>query len=283
MENKKQIFKKSSTTYYYSSLFFPKNILDKIATIYAYVRVADNFVDDYPQDINGYKQFISQTNKAFRGNEIDKEYKYSTIIVEFVTVAKRFNFKKKWINAFHQSMISDISKDNKKIIYQTKVEIDNYIFGSAEVIGLFIVKVLNLPKASLFSAMKQGHAMQKINFIRDIAEDCQLNRQYLTEEQLEKFNVNKLCQKPQNNGQLANFKKLIRSEITDYYKIQKQAELGYKYIPYRYRLPIATAASLYKWTAKVIYNNPLIIFEKKVKPTKQRVILTFFKQAIKWI
>ena len=75
MENKEQIFKKSSTTYYYSSLFFPKDILDKIATIYAYVRVADNFVDDYPQDINGYKQFISQTNKAFRGNEIDKEYK----------------------------------------------------------------------------------------------------------------------------------------------------------------------------------------------------------------
>ena len=129
--------------------------------------------------------------------------------------------------------------------------------------------------------------MEKIRhaekLIRDIAEDCQLNRQYITEEQLEKFEVKNICQQPHNNHELACFRKLVRAEIDDYNEIQAEAEKGYRFIPYRYRIPIATAASLYKWTAEVIYNNPMIIFEKKIKPTKQRVVLTFIKQAIKWI
>ena len=61
---------------------------------------------------------------------------------------------------------------------------------------------------------------------------------------------------------------------------RKEAELGYKFIPYRYRVPIATAAQLYVFTANKIYDNPLIVYSKKVKPTKLRVILTLIKVSM---
>lgn len=281
MDQKEKVFKSSSTTYYYSSLFFPKEILQKVTTVYAYVRIADNFVDNLPQDKKGYAEFISYTNKYYIGKSIPESYTYHDVITDFVDLAKDHQFKKSWINSFHFSMTSDIS--NKKIVYQDFQQLNQYIYGSAEVIGLFLAKILKLPEASFSGARAQGYAMQYINFIRDIAEDCQLKRQYLPQTQLQNFGIKNLCKKPQTEKEVTKFTKFITSQIKLYNEYQQKAENSYRYIPYRYRVPIATAANLYKWTGEQILANPLMVYHKKIKPTKLQVILMFIKQAIKWI
>lgn len=271
--NNKQIFKNGSTTYYYSSFFFPKNTWEKVATLYAYVRTLDNFVDEMPQDKKSFYDAVLATEQAWQGKKVD-----DAIVQNFVDLAKNHSFEYEWIQAFLQSMYNDLHQS----AYQTYEELEEYIFGSASVIGLAMSKLLDLPQQAHFYAQKQGEAMQLINFIRDIVEDCSLGRQYVPQQDLDMFGVKNLCHKPQSQQETQAFFNLVRFEVDRYRKLQTTAEAGYHFIPYRYRVPIATAAYLYKWTADTIYKNPLLIFKRKVKPSKWRVLLTGIRMAIKW-
>lgn len=276
MNTKSYIFKNSSTTYYYSSLFFPKKTWEEVADLYAFVRIADNFVDELPQDSKGLDKYINDFELAQNGKEIRSIY--SNYILNFAKLSKDRKFDKEWINAFFYSMKSDIVKNKEWIIYKKNKELEKYIYGSAETIGLMMAKILELDKKSYKYAQMLGSAMQHINFIRDIKEDCALKRQYLPQENFKKFNLQNLCQlslKSEVNKQ--NFINFIHNEISIYNVKQKFAEEGYKFIPYRYLLPIKTASDLYKWTAKIIYNNPNIVFVKKVKPSKFMVLITLIK------
>lgn len=271
--SKKSIFKSGSTTYFYSSLFFPKEIWEKVATLYAYVRTVDNFVDETPQDLEAFNKAKQDTKRAWAGKKVN-----DPVISDFIVLAKQHQFEFAWIAAFLNSMEMDTSKST----YQSFNQLLEYIYGSAAVIGLMMAALLGLPKKSLAAAQKQGEAMQLINFVRDIAEDCQLGRQYMPTQDLKRFGVKSLCQKPQTAEQRESFESLIRFEVDRYRALQAKAEQGYKYIPYRYRVPIATAAGLYSWTAKVIYDNPLGVFERKVKPSKARVVAMAIRVAWKW-
>lgn len=281
-----KIFRNGSTTYFNSSLFFPKKIRTEITKIYAFVRTADDFVDKIPQDKTGFLQFKKEAlffiNKNI--NEIKKSsktQKINPIIYHFIETANTHNFDSNWTKDFLWSMEQDIKKSK----YNTYKELEKYIYGSAEVIGLYIAKLLKLEHKSYKYAMLQGKSMQLINFIRDIKEDIDLNRQYIPTEDLQKFKLNNLSyskdDKVNDQNKKESLKELIRFELNRFYKIQKQAEQGYKYIPYKYKIAIATAADMYKYTAKIIEKNPLIIFEKKVKPNKFFVIFTACKNIIK--
>ncbi|MEI6533353.1 MAG: squalene/phytoene synthase family protein [Candidatus Roizmanbacteria bacterium] len=103
--------------------------------------------------------------------------------------------------------------------------------------------------------------MQLINFIRDISEDIELGRTYIPKEDLNLFQLSTIV--PKTNQDKKNFIKLVQYEIANYYKIQEKAEKGHIYLPKRYRVPIATATDMYKWTAKQIQKNPFVILEKK--------------------
>ncbi|HOJ99967.1 MAG TPA: hypothetical protein PLW34_10425 [Termitinemataceae bacterium] len=73
----------------------------------------------------------------------------------------------------------------------------------------------------------------------------------------------------------------LRQHLTRYREWQRGAIGGYRYIPYRYRIPIMTAADMYFWTAKQIEKNPLVVFERKVKPRKTRIIMQFFLNILR--
>ena len=121
------IFKKGSTTYYDSTRLFPKAIRKDVTTLYSFVRVADNFVDSVPQDVKGFKNFRNEYNKALEGEEID-----SSLIQNFIELSERLEFEKEWIEAFLDSM----EMDTKKSEYENLDELNVYLYGSSEVIGL---------------------------------------------------------------------------------------------------------------------------------------------------
>lgn len=277
LSDQKAIFKSSSTTYYYSSLFFPKDILEKVTTIYGFVRIADDFVDQVPPQVNEFKKIVKQTWQCF-DKPFAPQTKNEKIIVDFVDLAKKNGIPKLWVHAFFESMKNDIPSKNKSVSYQNYQDLEKYIYGSAEVIGIMMCKILDLPSEAYVSAKQQGAAMQLINFIRDLNEDCQFGRSYLASFQKNpKHNLCDFKKQPTNNLEFYTF---IKSALKKYYLIQKQAEAGYHFIPYRYRVPIVTAAKLYEWTAKKIESNPEIVFEKKVKPSKLLVLATLVKCSI---
>lgn len=263
----KETFRQGSKTYYNSSVFFPESVREDVFILYGFVRVADNYVDSVPQDVDGFNAFVADYRRARGGRHVANE-----IIDPFVDLMSRKDFKSEWVDAFLHSMEMDIYKST----YETMNETLEYIYGSAEVIGLFMARILELPDDSLPFAEMQGRAMQYINFIRDVAEDVGLGRRYLP---LAGSDLDALDSETART-KTASFERFIRKQIETYYSWQQEARKGYRYIPRRYLIPIKTASDMYGWTADCIYRDPHVIFERKVKPPKPRILLQVLRNSL---
>jgi len=261
------IFKNGSTTYYNSTKLFPKAIREDVTTLYSFVRVADDYVDSVPQNIEGFNNFKAMYYGALNGEKID-----NSIITNFISLSKRMNFKEKWVDAFLESM----EMDTKKSEYEDLDELNRYLYGSAEVIGLMMNRVMKMDEYADDSAQYLGKAMQFINFIRDIDEDLDLNRTYFPKDSMEKFGLTNLT-RGEARRKPEQFKAFIRSQIKVYFEWQKKAEFGIQYIPKRMRIAVQTASDMYLWTATEIYKNPFVVYDTPIKPTWHKVIINGMK------
>jgi phytoene synthase len=251
-------FKQGSRTYFNSSLFFPRRVRRDVFALYGFVRVADNFVDRVPQDPGGFYAFKGAYERARQDGPVG-----DPIIDAFVELAGRKEFDPAWAEAFLHSMELDL---RKKEYYRLEETLE-YIYGSAEVVGLYMAKVLDLAPASFPHAERLGRSMQYINFIRDIDEDRTMGRRYLPLEgtPLKSLDGEYVRSHP---GEFAEF---LRHHLDKYRVWQRQAEEGFRYIPRRYLIPIKTASDMYNWTARRIEENPMVVFQRKVKPSRSRI------------
>lgn len=264
------IFQKGSKTYFYSSLFFPPLMRKDVFSLYAFVRKADNFVDSIPQNSSGFYDFKKKYQQAINGKETD-----DIVINSFVELAHRKSFDPAWTDVFLASMESDITTTH----YKSIDEVIDYMYGSAEVIGLFMAKIMNLPTQALFHARYLGRAMQYVNFIRDIAEDITLNRIYMPADELKEYGISQLDYEYVKTIPL-QFTHFIRKQLHYFARWQQRAEKGFSFIPKRYLIPIKTASEMYIWTAEQIYNNPFLVFKKQLKPHMSNILSSLIQNAI---
>lgn len=280
MKTERDIFKRGSTTYYFSSLFFPKGIKDDVFKLYSFVRVADDYVDSIPADTKQFKFLRKLWQQSFADSSFDDVVKDSDdinlrVVRNMVFVARKYAFNPDWVTAFLDSMQADLEKKQYKTIDDTIW----YMYGSAEVIGLMMANIMGLSEKSHIYAQMQGRAMQYINFVRDIAEDNKLGRRYFPESELKKYGLSDLSQKTVD-ANVDAFEAFLRAQIDLYEVWQQEANKGFGFIPKRLRIPLQTATDMYNWTAKVIYKDPTCVFSHKVKPSKYRVIGTVLKKAL---
>ena len=261
------IFQKGSTTYYNSTKLFQKEIRKDVTTLYSFVRIADNYVDAVPQDIEGFTNFKNIYYDALNGKETD-----NLVIRNFIELSQRMNIEQEWVDSFLESMEMDTVKSE----YNNLEELNKYLYGSSEVIGLMMNRVMNLDERADESARYLGKAMQFINFIRDIDEDLDLNRTYFPKDTLSKFGLSGLT-RGEARRKPKQFEAFIKSQIALYFKWQKKAEAGFGYIPKRMRVAVITASDMYAWTAMRIYNDPFVVYSAQIKPTKYRVLLSGLK------
>ncbi len=259
-EKHEQIFRSGSKTYYFSSRFFPPAVRRDVYALYGFVRVADNLVDDQPVDPAAFHAFRNAYTQALQSGTSSND----EVIDAFLELQKRKQFDPAWTEAFLDSMEHDLSSST----CNTLEEVLTYIYGSAEVIGLYMARIMDLDERAFGYAAMLGRAMQYINFIRDIKEDLAIGRRYLP------LGSSGLASLEQSYTQTheEQFTTFIREEIKRYQLWQKEAEKGYRYIPRRYRIPIMTAADMYCWTAQQIAKDPFIVYEKRVKPPKARIL-----------
>ena len=263
-----RVFKAGSTTYFNSSLFFPPAMRAEVFALYGFVRVADNFVDAIPQEAEAFRRFVARYRAAWAGTPADE-----AIIDDFVALAWQLEFDPAWTDAFLASMEADLSKR----FYRTETEMLEYVYGSAEVIGLYMAKIMRVPAEAQFAAQRLGRAMQVINFIRDAAEDAGLGRRYLP---LERDGV-RLLDVPDDwlpsrewaQAHPAEWTAFLRGHLERYAAWQAEAEAGYRFIPRRPRTAVRTAGDMYNWTARRIAADPFVVFERQVKPKKGRILL----------
>ena len=172
-----KVTKTYSTSFSLATRLLSKNIRRDIYNIYGFVRFADEIVDSF-HDYNKkelFKDFSIDLNKALK-NKIH----LNPILNSFQHTFHKYDIDISLVNAFMKSMEMDLSK--KK--YSTVKEFKEYIYGSADVVGLMCLKVFVQGNQKLYLSLKEnamslGSAFQKVNFLRDLKADKEdLNRSY---------------------------------------------------------------------------------------------------------
>ncbi|MCE5213502.1 MAG: phytoene/squalene synthase family protein [Methanobacterium sp.] len=265
------IFKKGSKTYFYSTIFFPKNVRRDVFILYSFLRKADDYVDSIPQDDKGFYKFKERYQDARNGDSTG-----DVVVDSFAGLEKRKNFEKGWVDAFLNSMEMDLYKSS----YKNMDELLVYLYGSSEVVGLFMASIMDLPTESYTAARYLGRAMQYVNFIRDISEDLQLGRIYFPQDEMDEYDI-KTLEEDSNRLEPVNFELFLKKQLKTYYHWQNEAEKGFKYIPPRYLIPIKTASDMYLWTAKQIEKEPFLVYKRKVKPSIPKIVSNIFSNSVR--
>jgi 15-cis-phytoene synthase len=157
-----------STSFSWGIKAFSEKYRDPVFAVYAYVRLADEIVDTFhDHDKAGLlKKFREDTFEAIR-----EGISTNPVIHAFQKTVREFNIDHELITAFLDSMEKDLSNT----VYD-KYNFDEYIYGSAEVVGLMCLYVFCSGDKDKYNklypaAMKLGAAFQKVNFLRDMKSD----------------------------------------------------------------------------------------------------------------
>lgn len=173
----KLVTKKYSTSFSLATRMLAPEIRVAIYNIYGFVRFADEIVDsfhDYDKEA-----LMEQFEKNYYLGK-HQGISLNPILNAFIDTVEKYNIDDSMIQAFLKSMKADLYKTD----YTTQEEYKEYIYGSADVVGLMCLKVFVNGNQVKFeelkgAAMRLGSAFQKVNFLRDLKEDVeQLNRSY---------------------------------------------------------------------------------------------------------
>ena len=173
----KKITNAYSTSFSLGIRAFAPEYRDAIYAIYSYVRLADEIVDSF----HGYdKESMLLKFRTETFDAVKSGISTNPVIHAFQKIVYEYNIDMELIDSFLDSMERDLSNSS----YGRK-DYDEYIYGSAEVVGLMCLKVFVKGDSDKynklkFSAKKLGSAFQKVNFLRDIKSDLEeRNRIYL--------------------------------------------------------------------------------------------------------
>ncbi|PQB03965.1 phytoene/squalene synthase family protein [Aureitalea marina] len=166
-----------STSFSLATKMLAPTIRQDIYNIYGFVRFADEIVDtfhDYPKE-ELFDRFVADLDHALK-NEIS----LNPILNSFQHTVRKYGIERELIDSFLKSMRMDLYKS----VYKTQEEYAEYIYGSADVVGLMCLKVFVKGDNARYNelkdaAMSLGSAFQKVNFLRDLKADFEgLSRTY---------------------------------------------------------------------------------------------------------
>ena len=234
----KIVTKRYSTSFSLAVNMLSPKIREDIYSIYAFVRFADEIVDSF----HGYdKNKLMNQFEADYYTGLEAGISLNPILNCFQLTVKKYNITDDLVQAFLTSMKLDLNKTE----YKTQAEYNNYIYGSADVVGLMCLKVFvngddEKYESLKFSAMKLGSAFQKVNFLKDLKDDYEiLNRSYFPGVNLKSLNFEE--------------KQAIISEIESDFE---EAYKGIKLLPIEAKFGVYTAYIYYKRLLSKLKDTP---------------------------
>lgn len=217
--------KRYSTSFSLGISFLNKDLHKPIYSIYGFVRFADEIVDSF----HGFdKETLLAEFKTETYKSIDQGISLNPILNSFQWAVNKYGIPLDLIETFLNSMEMDLDD----YVYD-EASYEQYILGSAEVVGLMCLKVFVKGDETEYeklkpAAMKLGSAFQKINFLRDLKADYQeLGRTYFPGIDMREFNttVKKEIE--------ADIEKDFKAGYEGILKLPKEARFGV-YMAYKY-------------------------------------------------
>lgn len=176
-ECSQNVTKSYSTSFASAVKMLAPSIRQDIYNIYGFVRFADEIVDSF-HDYNKENLFDLFEQDFYRA--LENKISLNPILNSFQYTVRKYDIPLELVDAFLKSMKLDLVKTE----YKTTEEYQEYIYGSADVVGLMCLKVFVKGDEEKYEelkngAMKLGSAFQKVNFLRDLKADFEgLSRTY---------------------------------------------------------------------------------------------------------
>ena len=177
-------------TYYLATLLLPPAKRPYVHALYGFARYADEIVDDLSSTLSGAEksEWLARWGEDFL-TAVRAGRSEDPVCRAVVDTVRRWEVPIEHFEAFLHSMRMDLTVTE----YRTYDDLYEYVYGSAAVIGLQMVPILEpvagQEKPALDRAMELGVAFQLANFIRDVGEDLERGRVYLPLEELEAHGV----------------------------------------------------------------------------------------------
>ena len=238
-----------STSFTLATKMLATLIRSDIYNIYGFVRFADEIVDTF-HDYNKeslFNDFEEELEKA-----LTNKISLNPILNSFQHTYHKYDIPKHLVDSFMKSMRMDLNKKE----YKTTAEYKEYIYGSADVVGLMCLCVFLNGDEEKYetlkeSAMALGSAFQKVNFLRDLKDDYELlERSYFP------------------NTNLLELDEISKKRIVD--EIKADFQLGYSGIvklPSEAKFGVYTAYKYYNKLLQKLQNTPPL----EIKNTRIRV------------
>jgi len=255
---------KYSTSFSLGILALNPSIRSAIYAIYGYVRLADEIVDSF-HDYD--KEKLLKRLKIETDNALNEKISLNPILQSFQETVHKYDIDKELIAQFLHSMEMDL----QKIDYNSDLY-NEYIYGSAEVVGLMCLQVFTEGNKYKYEelkpyAMKLGSAFQKINFLRDLKDDYQvLGRTYFPNIDMCVFDNCIKCQ----------IEKGIEQEF-------KEALIGIKKLPNSSLFGVYLAYKYYlSLFHKIKRKSSVEILNSRVRITNAQKLVVAFKSYLRY-
>lgn len=243
------VTKSYSTSFALATKMLSPSIRQDIYNIYGFVRFADEIVDSF-HDYD--KRYLLDKFQEDLDDALQNKISLNPILNSFQHTVHNYNIPKHLINAFMKSMRLDLDKK----VYLTDEEYKEYIYGSADVVGLMCLKVFVKGDVEKYeelksSAMSLGSAFQKVNFLRDLKADFEeLDRTYFPDADLQNLDE-------------ASKQKIIK-EIEHDFKLGLE---GITKLPIEAKFGVFTAYKYYSKLLKKLKRTP----STKIKNARIRI------------
>jgi len=238
-----------STSFSLATKMLGTSIRSDIYNIYGFVRFADEIVDTF-HDYN--KEELFNNFESDLQHAIEHKISLNPILNSFQHTYHKYDIPYELVSSFMKSMRMDLAKKQ----YKTTAEYKEYIYGSADVVGLMCLCVFVDGNKTQYdelkeSAMALGSAFQKVNFLRDLKADFELlERSYFP------------------NTNLLELDEVSKKRIVD--EIKADFALGYSGIerlPADAKFGVYTAYKYYNKLLQKLQNTPPL----EIKNTRIRV------------
>ena len=252
-----------STSFSSAIRLLHKDLRKPIFNIYGFVRFADEIVDTFHDfDKAGLlDQFKKETFEA-----IARGISLNPILNSFQQSVHQYKIDHELIHAFFRSMESDLTQNG-----YNRQGYEEYIYGSAEVVGLMCLYVFCEGNKHLYESLKQyaqalGAAFQKINFLRDIKADFQdLSRLYFPGCDFHNFTQRDKLQI--ENDIEEDFKKAYQGIL----KLPIKSKFGV-YVAYKY---------YYSLFRKIKSTQPHHILQRRIRIANHYKLCIIFRASLK--
>ncbi len=228
-------------TYYLATMLLPPAKRPYVWALYGFARYADEFVDS--QESPNPQALIEWGAAFLDGLAADPASGRDAhpVSLAMMHTMRRWHIPRAHVEAFLDSMRMDITITG----YPTYADLEQYMYGSASVIGLQMLPILEpvTPDAAP-RARALGEAFQMSNFIRDVGEDLRRGRVYLPQEDLDLFGVTREILA--RGVVTPSVRELLRFEIERTRRLYDFAEPGIDMLHPTSRDCVRTAFTLYR-------------------------------------